>query len=966
MPLRLRTYLALIFGITSLFGPASVPAQGLNLGIPPVRNFPKKTYRAGTQNWDAAQDAQGVMYFANNNGLLRFDGVYWSCLPVDNHTIVRSVAIHSDGRIFVGAQSEMGYFSHGPDGRLLYHSLVGLLPQSQRSFEDVWDIVFWQGEVFFRTNRMVFQYDGQKISMHEPCGALTALFSDGQQLILQCDVAHLMGFRDGRFEPLALLPELGSAITAALPWKGDTLLLSSLKDGLFYLHNGQSGRWTTPHDALLREKRIYTAAVLPNGQLALGTSLNGLIVLDARRRMFRHLTNKNGLQNNNILHAYADRAGNVWLGLDNGIDYVVLTSPFNSVIPDGDLQGTGYAAAVYRGQLYLGVSNGVYTAPWKDFYNTETEPFFQKIKASDGQVWSLNERGGQLLMGHHEGAFFVDGRSANRLSGLTGAWTFVQLTDDYLMGGTYNGLVLYHKTPSGWAFDQALKGLQESCRIMVRDDDGAIWVSHPYRGLYRVEWQADRKSEISVRFYNAANGLPSDLNNYVYTVSGKAVFATEKGLYRFDKSSERFSPDSDFNNTLGIPGRLQYLREDALGNIWFVAEQEVGMLRINDMGVKKEVRKQVFPELNGKLVGGFEFMYPIDRDNILFGTEQGFIHYHPVAGLSSDTLIEVVFRYVNANSGLRDTIIYEDGRPAPALEGPVLTANWNNLRFAFSATDYAHPDLLQYRVQLIGYDREWSEWSPETTRSYTNLAAGAYTFQVQARRKNGPESAVLTYSFVIKPPWYSSIVARVFYALLFVGLIGWLMYRQRRKLESEKAQLTVRHQQKEAQHLREVERSQAALVEMQNEKLADEIKFKNQELASLTMHLVQKGEILLTVQEALNHILEKSTHPAVKKEVQQLLNLLNFDAKLDEDWEQFAFRFDQVHVDFLKHLREKFPQLSTSDHKLCAFLRMNLSTKEIAPLLNISVRGVEASRYRLRKKLNLPNDTNLTDFMMSI
>jgi DNA-binding CsgD family transcriptional regulator len=130
------------------------------------------------------------------------------------------------------------------------------------------------------------------------------------------------------------------------------------------------------------------------------------------------------------------------------------------------------------------------------------------------------------------------------------------------------------------------------------------------------------------------------------------------------------------------------------------------------------------------------------------------------------------------------------------------------------------------------------------------------------------------------------------------------------------------------------------------------------------MHLVQKGEILLTIQEALNQILEKSTNPTVKKEVQHLLNLLNFDSKLDEDWEQFAFHFDQVHVNFLKRLRDQFPQLSSNDYKLCAYLRMNLSTKEIAPLMNISVRGVEASRYRLRKKLNLPNDVNLTDFIL--
>ncbi|MEO6131638.1 MAG: hypothetical protein ABIQ02_07305, partial [Saprospiraceae bacterium] len=113
-----------------------------------------------------------------------------------------------------------------------------------------------------------------------------------------------------------------------------------------------------------------------------------------------------------------------------------------------------------------------------------------------------------------------------------------------------------------------------------------------------------------------------------------------------------------------------------------------------------------------------------------------------------------------------------------------------------------------------------------------------------------------------------------------------------------------------------------------------------------------------------HQIKEKSPDHSVKKDVQQLLNMVSFDVKLDEDWEHFAYHFDQVHVDFLKHLRESFPQLSTSDLKLCAYLRMNLSTKEIAPLLNISVRGVEGSRYRLRKKIGLSNDANLTEFIL--
>ena len=159
--------------------------QGVNLGIPPMRNFSKKAYKAGTQNWNAAQDSRGIMYWANNDGLLQFDGTNWSCLPVANHTIVRSVAIDSADRIYVGAQSELGYYAPSQNGMLTYTSLVRLLPTDQRSFEDVWDIVIHKSDVFFRTNHAVFQLTEGKIKIHMEKGEVLAMFRSPSGLMIQ-------------------------------------------------------------------------------------------------------------------------------------------------------------------------------------------------------------------------------------------------------------------------------------------------------------------------------------------------------------------------------------------------------------------------------------------------------------------------------------------------------------------------------------------------------------------------------------------------------------------------------------------------------------------------------------------------------------------------------------------------------------------------------------------------------------
>ncbi len=959
----------LLLMMTILLFPGFTTSQSVNIGVPPIWNYTRKIYSAGTQNWDAAQDKSKRIYFANNDGLLMFDGKDWTNFPVANHTIVRSVAIDQDNRIFTGAQSEIGYFFPGPNGVLLYHSLISLLPPDHRTFEDVWDIILYEGHVYFRTNRSVFEYDGEKIKIHELGGDLQTLIKTKQGLLLQTENHELLIFKDGHFQPFRQIPGLESSITGMIEWTNDTILISSLKNGMFFLTVSEAGRWMTAHDDILKQKRIYSSTRLSNGNIAIGTSLDGLIVVDKQRRMYRHLTKKHGLQNNNILNTFCDHDGNLWLGLDNGIDCVVLDSKFTTIFPDSELHATGYSAAVFDDLLYLGVSNGAYVAPWQSYYDPEQGPFFERVMNGEGQVWGFTDFDHEVLMGHHEGAFQLKKNVASSISTEPGTWIYIPLNEQYMMAGTYTGLVLYKRINDKWVYDQKINGISESCRIMVKDDDGSIWVSHPYRGLYHVIWNEASKYDPDIRFFDQSGGLPSNLNNYVFSIAGKAIFGTEKGVYTFDNKQNRFIPDSSFNTIIGANHRVKAMKEDVKGNIWYVIDDEVGLLLIEDLGVKKQVQKKVFPELAGKLVGGFEFIYPIDENNVLFGTEEGFVHYdaHPVT--NDQDSIQIVLDGVHAGRS-QDSILFGGyflpDRTTGLSEPHLLVSDLNNLSFSFSATEYKTPYLIQYRTKLEGLEADWSPWSGDTRRDFTSLSAGTYTFQAQARIKDGVESSIVSYQFRIRPPWYGTTTAKVIYGLAFFGLFGGFLMGQRKKFESEKAQMTVTHQEKEAHAMREAEESKAALAEIQNEKLEVEIKYKNQELALTTMHLVQKAEILLAVQEGLHNIRGKSPDPGVKKDVQQLLNMVNFDVKLDEDWEHFAHHFDQVHVDFLKHLRESFPQLSTSDLKLCAYLRMNLSTKEIAPLLNISIRGVEGSRYRLRKKLDLSNDANLTEFILRL
>ena len=194
-----------------------------------------------------------------------------------------------------------------------------------------------------------------------------------------------------------------------------------------------------------------------------------------------------------------------------------------------------------------------------------------------------------------------------------------------------------------------------------------------------------------------------------------------------------------------------------------------------------------------------------------------------------------------------------------------------------------------------------------------------------------------------------------------------LIFFQRYYYRKETKELLVQFDEQHAQAEQEVQQTKQALTALKNKQLIQEIEHKNKTLTTTTMHLVQKGEILKKIRNELSTIQKGSANlEEYQQKIKSIIRLIQSDRNREEDWQQFAYHFDQVHNQFLLKLKKQFPNLTPNDYKLCAFLRMNLNSKEIASLMNVTIRGVEASRYRLRKKLQLPSERNLVDFMLEI
>jgi DNA-binding CsgD family transcriptional regulator len=933
------------------------------IGLPAIVNYTKEQYLGGGQTWDADMDCNGILYFANNEGLLSFNGHFWKLLPVPNHTRLRSVRADTDGRIYVGAQDDFGYYLPDADGVLRYTSLKPLIPAGENQFADIWDISLHKGEVFFRTNHKIFRYNRKTVQVYRAPLEWRGLYNTREQLFAQDRREGLLQFTGGKWQPACRqIAEQQLLVTSVLDYRQDTLLVTTMKHGLFKLQGQQLLPHKTAADSVFKASGIYCARAYANGLLLTGTAYGGCyIIRPGTGEVVQRITLDEGLQNNNVLNIFTDPGGNIWLTLDNGIDMIRYNTAIKQILPDNKHYLTTYTARVFDGRLYIGTAGGLYSVPLDGRSDLSfMESRFKMVNQTEGQVWNLSEAGGHLLLGHHEGAFEIRQNTATPLLKNIGCWLF-QPFASHVLAGCYNGLRVMDANGNSISPAKHIKGLFESLRFLTTEHDSVIWASHPYRGVYKIVLQTDTTLRYTV--YTHTKGLPSDYNNFVFRIRNKMVVATQAGIYEYEAARDTFTPSPWLSPVLKTAS-LQYLAEDGRGNIWFVSNKVPGVIDFYKPTAQHPYSVVYFPELKGKIVSGFEFIYPYNDENIFVGAERGMYHINYKNYMQSKDRPRVLISQVSTQ-GSNDSLLFGGYIPAEKATVKQMPNAYSNFHFEYASPVYGHSNTAEYSYRLSGFDKDWSEWTAKTEKDYTNLPYGRYTFMVRARDNLGNVSAAAGYTFHIQPPWYHTMPARAGYAVLLL-VLAWCAYRlQQNKFAAQQRRHQLAQDRLILQHGYEKEQREKQLISLQNEKLAAEVQFKNKELATATMYLLQRGKLLFHIKEELLLAIRKaeSVPPHTFKRV---LRLFEEAENNEEDWEQFSRHFDEVHNNFLSVLKKKYPDLSTTDLKLCAYLRINLTTKEIAQSMGISVRGVETSRYRLRKKLEVPGDMTLYDFLIRI
>ncbi|WP_232302849.1 ligand-binding sensor domain-containing protein [Draconibacterium sediminis] len=950
--------------ILLLVFPSLVFSQVKRFGVPNILNYPKADYRAGTQNWGVAQDPNGFMYFANNLGLLRFDGLNWDLYNDSFTSNVRSVCIDDDGVIYIGLDEDFGIFDpNSPEGPV-FKSLTDKLPEDIPETDVIWKIYNTQYGIVFQSYRYIFIYRDDKIDIIRPQKAFYYSFYINNRLFFHEPGVGLFEYINGFVNKVPWADELKDhEIQSMVSFFENHLLIGTAQSGWFEYKNGKLNKWDVPANTQTENDVLYCGIKLDGNNLAIGTILNGLIIANSEGEIIQHLNLNNGLQNNTILSLCNDRSGNLWLGLDNGIDYIELNSPISYTSRSENI-GTGYCAVIHDNLLYLGTNQGLFTKKFSTIGQDNSE-VFKIIPGTEGQVWSLKVINGQLLCGHNLGTFAVNGREVRQISDDPGLWTFIQLKNDtnYAIGGSFTGISLFQFDKGQWDLKTKIKGFSESSRFLSEDEEGNIWVSHGAKGVFRVTLNAQSDSATNVKLYGAKDGLPIDLMNILLKFDNTWCISTVDGVYSYNAAADRFEKNKSLNEIFAPYNRLKYIEKDFRGNYWYIAETEVGVLHKNDDTSYTRITTP-FQQLRNKLVREWEFLYVFDLNNVFFATENGFAHYSSRIVTSYNQAFKCFITQVDVPN--LDTVVY----PVNQLDPTEFPFQKNAFRFNFSAPFYQNPEQLEFSYFIDNYSDSWSVWSNDNYRDLTNLPENDYVFRVKARNSFNVESDEATFSFVITPPWHRSKTATYIYILIvfvIVVIIAWFINK---RFEKSKQKERKKHEQKLREKEKEFEKqavlAEKEIIRLKNEKLEAQKLSLDKELANQTLSIVNKNKFLMKINEELKRVSNETSDGAVKTKMAILKKRIDKEIDNQNQNQIFESYFEEVHADFFERLKDKFPHLSPKDLRLCAYIRMNMSTKEIATLLNISDRGVEISRYRLRKKLDLSRDVNLSTFLINL
>ena len=907
--------------------------------LPPVVNYGPNDYSAGNQNW-MISEAEGNLYFANSTGLLNYNGEEWNLYPVPNQSIVRAVQAVND-KIYTGAYMEAGYWERNELGELKYTSLIPKFPGGVQDGEEFWQIEFLEDLVVFRSFNGVYFFDpssGELTRMENPQQQIyTGIFKLDGTLYFQQAGSGLFKLSNG--EQINVIPysAIGDRAIIHIYEKDDRLNFITGESEFYEWNNSEMLQKFSKLSEDIGNPNILSAIHSADGSIILGTVGSGILHISPDGKLLNSFNQSNLIMNNTVLNLFEDASGNIWAGLDYGLGMVDLDSGFRSFQDIKGEIGSVYSSLESDGRLYLGTNQGLYVKE-NDSEN------FDLIEETKGQVWYVGEWMGKIFCGHNNGTFLIKGKEAEKIVDRLGTWLVKPYSENILIQGHYNGISFMKVDGDDIEVYPMLEDFPHSSKFIEVDQDRNVWVGNEHKGVFKIKLQ-DSLGKASREIETYRVGAESGITSSIFRYNNELYYSTTQHIYKYFEEENIFSRDNFLDSITRridkVSGKM--LVSNSGAQLWGFSQE--GIFYIQPALLNRDFKLNfIYLDQDFRNIArGYENLTALNEEEYLLGVANGYIRFH----FPLEQEIPGKVRIESAQINQRDSVPV----PVSLLKPGSFEYSQNNIRFSYSAPVYdKYLDVL-YSYRLVGFSPNWSRWVKEPEVSFKNLDAGEYTFEVKARIGDRVTEPV-AYQFEIGRPFYLSNAALGLYILgliLILVIIHFLYRRHHKKLIAENER---------ALKMKNLE-AEKEIIRLKNEKLEQDMANKNRELAVSTMSLIKKNEFLTSIKEKLR----KSTDaPKIKSVIQTI----DRDINEEDNWNFFKKAFSNADKDFFKKIKARHPELTANDLKLCAYLRLNLSSKEIAPLLNISVKSVEIKRYRLRKKMNLDRDTNLTEYILSL
>jgi DNA-binding CsgD family transcriptional regulator/archaellin len=881
-----------------------------------------------------------------------------------NQSVIRTIKIHHSGKIFVGGYNEFGYFKADSKGKLVYFSLSKFLntrnDNTENTIDIIWKIHLYKDEVIFQSFGSIFILKNNTLRTIKAPTRFHFSFQVKNKIYLQDISSGLMEYRGGKIFPILDSSILNNTqVWGMFPLAKNKILIATLDKGLFIYENRSLTSWNSEANNFMIKNSCLGGAIMKDNHIVLNSVRNGIVVCDTSGNIIQYFNLKKGLQNNTVLSSFIDRNNNLWLGLDNGITFINENSPFSYFGLNDDIS-TVYASVIHKGNLYVATNQGVFYHSWSVPFKEEP---FTLVGGTTGQASNIQVIDGQLICSHNRGALVIVGGKTIKILDNVGYWVFKKIPNQpkFMIGSNYFGFSLFEKGADGWQFVNQIEGFYKSVGDFEIEEK-TIWVKKD-NVVYNLALNNGYKSFKNIRTYNNLSDNDKGIAT-IHKIRNSIYFKTNKHFYKYSQNSNIFYEEKNGGNLFKSLIGAAITREDTYGNIWYTNASGLGVLIKKD---KDNYTNSTAPflHLTQDLVLNNLSVNTVNPENIFIGLTEGLAHYN--SKLSKDFMIKPKV-FMRSFSTLQDTLFFGNGKRTNIKYKIPYQSSY--VKFSFSSPSYENIENIKFSYLLDGFDNNWSNWSTSSLKEYTNLREGNYTMKVKVKNSYGIQSDEATFLFTISPPWYRHFLALIFYIIVLCIIIYLIRKNIQAKIRKNKYYETIEQRrlylEKESKIRQEQFDLEKEIERLKNEKLKIQILSKDKELVTNSLQVVKKNKILNGIIHKLKDINTETFDESSKFQFTKLNKSIVKEVNADHSWKDLEKHIKNVHFDFLKRLKEKCPTISPRELDLSTYLLMNMSTKEIAGIMNISGGGVELARYRLRKKLNLNKKENLIGYLMSI